>query len=243
MDPADRARVLEHRYPDEMRALVDWLEAFGGARLPLDFFAGDPRGTRRDGLRSLLCSTSAAFESFVSEVVEKNIREPSPATWLMFAWEVHYCDEYNLCLRMVDRVLAAQPDLLDAQLCRADTLVHLERCDEAFELAGRVLEKEPGLDHAWEVQANALEGQAVWFRLLELCDAWERAGQETEQVPRQRAAYRAIACCGLERWEEMEQWIDVRASKAPSVTVKTKEAIRRMIFRRAGKMELYKPRG
>jgi hypothetical protein len=231
---------LEHRYADEMRALIDWVETFGGARLPLDFFAGDPRHTRRDGLQSLSCSTSGAFQSFVSEVVKERFSKPSPAVWLTFAWEVHYSDEYDLCLRIVDRVLAQQPDLLDAQVCRADTLAHLERYDEATDLAGQVLLKQPGLNHAWEIRANVLEARAAWLELIALCEDWEKAGEADDRVPRQRAMYRAIAYCGLERWGEMEHWVEVRASKAP--TPRVKEALRRLVFRRAGKMSMYKPR-
>ncbi|MES2569525.1 MAG: hypothetical protein V4710_05665, partial [Verrucomicrobiota bacterium] len=41
---------------------------------------------------------------------------------------------------MLDRVLLQAPALIEAHTCKADTLVRLERIDEAWKLAGGILE-------------------------------------------------------------------------------------------------------
>ncbi|MEI6715880.1 MAG: hypothetical protein WCO60_19185 [Verrucomicrobiota bacterium] len=221
---------LSVRYPQEMRSLTDWLEEFGGCRVPLFFFAGDPRVTGRDGLHKYQYASDSAFESFVEDVTKLPEPSPSHETWLLFAWELHYMDDYEKCMRLLDRILSCEPSPIDAQVCRADTLVHLERYDEAFDLTGTLLESEPGNSEIWKIRADVLVERHAWSELLALCDLWEKATEGSKH--RRQPLFRAIAYCGLEQLAEMEHWIAVYVGDGPQ---RRAEYLRRTAFRRAGK--------
>src|SRR5262249_25767415 len=120
---------LAKTYPAEVQALLDFVEHQGGVRLPLGFFAGDSRSTLRNGLIRFTFTTSGAFEFWVTDLPKCT---DLAASRLAFAWELHYADHYEECLRVLERVLSEQPDLYDALICKGDTLIHLERHDEAF---------------------------------------------------------------------------------------------------------------
>ncbi len=223
---------LEERFPDETRALMDWVEEFGGSRVPLAFFAGDPRITMPDALGRLICSTSVGFESFVREITRIDARQASPRTWLFFAWEVYHSGEYELCLQVLDRVILQAPELIEAQSCKAETLFHLERLDEAFELAGDLIGCDARNSDAWEVRADVLEARKEWEKLLELSLLWEAAVDPAYSNCIWLLTCRAVACCALDRITEMEHWIELRVAiiKIPNPTL-----IRQMVFQRAGK--------
>ncbi|MES2569524.1 MAG: hypothetical protein V4710_05660 [Verrucomicrobiota bacterium] len=76
---------LEQRFPEETKALQDWLEEFGGYRTPLAFLAGNPRTTCRNGLQNFAFSSSYAFESFVTELARSGVRRGCPQRRLLFA--------------------------------------------------------------------------------------------------------------------------------------------------------------
>ena len=224
---------LSVRFPDEIRALTDWLEEYAGCRLPLFFFAGDPRVTGRDGLHKYQYGSDSAFESFVEDVAKLTDRRASPKTWLLFAWELHYMDDYEKCLKLLDRVLANEPTSIDARVCRADTLVHLERYEEAFNLTGALLEADPENNDVWKIRADVLAERRLWSELLALCELWESStgGSEHKWLP----LFRAIAYCGLDQLTEMERWITVGVGDGPP---RRAQYLRRTAFRRSGKTPL-----
>ena len=224
---------LVKKYPIEHTELIDWIAQWGGARLDLAFLAGDPRTTKRDGSSLLLWSTHTAFECFVDEFQKLPQPVSKTESRLAFAWEVHYSDKYDLCLQIVEDILAAEPKNVKALVCKADTLEHLEKLDEAWNTAGDALKIDPHNDGAWEMRARVQERKKAWTEVLRICDEWEKALHPESKDKGKVFKYRAIACCALDRIEEMES--SIAAWLKTGLTSRREEVIRRTIFRRAGK--------
>ena len=226
---------FEQNYPAGTKALIDWVEHHGGIRLPLEFFLGDPRVTGRDGSQRLAWTTPAGFEELTRDVAKQ--KEPLE-TRLGFAWELHFADEYALCLRVLETVLAQNPSHLPALDCKADTLVHLERYDEAMLLADFILDRDISNKGAWHVRANVFQARGEWQQLLDVCDAWEQNDANT-QSKRDVYMYRAVAFCGLDRLGEMEAaldaWMGMGKFKDAESAAKHRGIRLRSIYRRAGK--------
>ena len=149
--------------------------------LPLEFFAGDDRRTERNGFERLFFSTASAFESWVGQMPKCNTL---PECRLAFAWELHYSDAYQECLTVVDRILALEPNSVGVLTCKADTLVHLERLDEAFALAEKAIALDPCNPDAWETRCDVFEARDDWQGLLASCDGWQAAGKLSKLAQR-----------------------------------------------------------
>ncbi len=224
---------LQKKYPEEQDELLDWIECWGGTRVDLEFLAGDPRRTERNEMQRLVFSTSSAFEDFV-EAFQKLPRPVDTfEAHLAFAWEVHYADQYELCLSILDRVLSASPNHAEALVCKADTLEHLERPDDAWEIAVQVLATDPGNNGAWEIQASVLETKKDATGILRVCDEWEKQGDADSEDKKELFKYRAIACCALDRFEDMERWI--KAYLPEGAAPRREQYLRRLVYRRSGK--------
>jgi tetratricopeptide (TPR) repeat protein len=221
---------LEQKYPEAANELLNWVERQGGIRLPLEFFAGDNRTTRRDGLMRLFFSTSGAFESWVGKLAKC---PDLAASRLAFAWELHYSDKYDLCLHVLDRVLEDKPALSAALTCKADTLIHLERSDDAFAIAEKVLTVEPINGEAWEIRGDVLELRRDWLALLDNCDRWLAQVPEDSTSRFDAYQHRAVAYCALGDMENMDIWIERWANFGNRM--RNPEFIRKRVFRRAGK--------
>jgi tetratricopeptide (TPR) repeat protein len=220
---------LEKTYPNEVKELLDFVEQKGGLRLPLEFFAGDSRNTLRNGLVRLSFSTSSAFEHWAEKLANcKNLAE----SWLAFAWELHYADQYESCLTILDRILVDEPSKIDALTCKADTLIHLERSDEAFEIAEAVLNSQPSNGDAWKIRGDVFEDRKNWNALLENCKRWLESVSEDSKSLFYAYQYFAIAHCALGNFSEMEKWIDKRANFGGRN--RKVEFIRKAVYRRAG---------
>jgi tetratricopeptide (TPR) repeat protein len=221
---------LQETYSEAANELLNWVECQGGVRPTLEFFAGDHRATRRDGLIRLFFSTSGAFESWVGKLAKCRDLVSSR---LAFAWELHYVDEYDLCLQVLERILEDKPVLSEALTCKADTLIHLGREDEAFAISEQVLAAEPTNGDAWEVRGDVLESRRDWVALLENCDRW--LAQVPSDSPSRFDAFqhRAVAYCALGDIEKMEIWMNAWVNFGNRK--RNPEHIRRQTFRRAGK--------
>jgi len=227
---------LERTYHREALALRNWVARRGGLRVGLDFFAGDSRRTERSGLERLVFTTSSAFESWVEELSECKTLADSR---LAFAWELHYCDLYGQCLELLDSVLVSSPDWIPALTCKADTLVHLERLNEAFFVANRALEFAPANADAWETRGDVFECQDNWNALLENCIAWEHSGRLSRRARKELLIHRAIAYCALDNNSGMETAIRAYLasfdSKTPEIAARRRKHIHIRVFRRAGR--------
>lgn len=221
---------LEKTYPNQVSALRKWVKLRGGLLLPLDFFAGDHRSTLRNGLARLTSSTSSAFERWVWELLKhKTLIE----SHLAFAWELHYADEYDSCLKILDGILKQDSGHLEAMVCKADTLMHLECYDDAVALANAVISVNALLGDAWKVLGFLFSRQGKWRDLLSLCDRWEQVLSKEKRSGFQRCQFRAVAFCALDDLNSMEQWIKSWANF--NRKKRNEENIRRTVFRRAGK--------
>ncbi|MCO5052294.1 MAG: hypothetical protein M9920_08325 [Verrucomicrobiae bacterium] len=221
---------LERTYPAAAKDLLDFVEHHGGLRVPLEFFAGDSRSTLRNGLIRFAFTTDSAFESWVEELPKC---ADLAASRLAFAWELHYADNYDDCLRVLERVLAEKPALSPALTCKGDTLIHIERYDEAFAVAERVLTVEPANGDAWEIRGDVFEARQDWSALLENCDSWLAGVPEDSDSRFDAFQHRAVAYCALGDKVRMEMWIDAWANFGNRK--RKPELIRKAVFRRAGK--------
>ncbi len=199
---------LQRRFPEEVSALLAWIQSYVGISLPLSFFAGDPRQTNRDGSTRLTKSTSALFEDFVMSLVDEDSPAPlSQQIRLDFAWNLYCADKYELCLQFVEDILGQDPSCYDALHLRADTCVRLERHDEAWDITERLLAARPSDGLIWGIQADILELRNAWSELLELCARCEAAIPAENLTGWAWSRYRAVACCALGHYEEMVLWI------------------------------------
>ncbi|HXR05008.1 MAG TPA: hypothetical protein VN836_09920 [Verrucomicrobiae bacterium] len=221
---------LEKSYPSETQDLLDFVEHWGGLRLPLEFFAGDSRSTLRNGLVRFAFTTSSAFESWVDELPKC---ETLAASRLAFAWELHYADQYESCLAVLDRVLADEPNRSDALTCKGDTLVHLERFDEASAIAERVLSVESANGDAWEIRGDVFEQRKDWDALLENCRRWLASVEGDSKSRFDTFQHLAIAYCALGNVAEMEKWIEAWINFGGRR--RKPEFVRRAVYRRAGR--------
>ncbi len=227
---------LERRYSKECRAFRSWVQQRGGISLPLGFFAGDSRRTERNGMTRLVFSTSGAFESWLEKLPRYGSRHDAH---LALAWELHYADQYEECLTVLNRILGDDPAHVKARECRADTLVHLERFDAALEDADEVIRRAPNENGAWESRADVLEHRKDWPSLLETCRQWERVPNVSPQKRRECHRYRAVANCAMGNTEGVETsltayWATFRF-KNPEMAKRRMQFVRRSVFRRGGK--------
>jgi hypothetical protein len=227
---------LHGTYPDEIQVLREWVGHHGGLLVPLDFFSGDNRKTERNGLTLLRNTTSGAFESWLGKAAKCT---SLAASWLAFAWELHFSDAYDLCLIVLDRILAVDPRHVPAITCKADTLVHLERLDEAMVLVEQALRLNAESPEAWKTRGDILEGRHDWHGLLENCARWEAVGTLTKTAQSATCLQRAIAHCALGDGSEMEKWLQAylvtRRFPNEEIARRRTAFIRRRILVRAGK--------
>ena len=228
--------VLHRLYPRECRVFRAWVRQRGGADLPLDFFAGDERRTRRDGLMKLISPTSDAMESWVDGVPTCSSRH---AASLSLAWGLHYSECYVECLALADRIIAEDPAHIGARECRIDTLVHLERFDEVLAEADVILRWSPGSEPAWGARADVYEERKDWPGLLDVCARWLPVAGRSPRHRRQGLLYRAVAQCasGDEAGVEasLAAYADTFRGQQPHVVERRMEFRRRWVLRRAGR--------
>lgn len=221
---------LEKAYPDDAKGLLDFVEHHGGLRMPLEFFAGDSRSTLRNGLIRIAFTTDGAFESWVEELPKCADLADSR---LAFAWELHYADNYESCLQVLERVLVERPAWNAALTCKGDTLIHLERYDEAFAVAESVLAKDSANGDAWEIRGDVFEARQNWTALLQNCDRWLKSVPEDSASRFDAFQHRAVAYCALDDMKNMETWIEAWANFGNRK--RKPELIRKAVFRRAGR--------
>jgi tetratricopeptide (TPR) repeat protein len=188
---------LEKTYPEDVAALVAWVEAHGGCKLPLALIAGNPRTSVRGGF----LTTDGVFGG-VPEAVERLARDVAAgldrrAARVHFAREIHYGDRFALALDIVESVLQDHFADLEALSLKADVLEHLERYDEAEVVARTVLDRDPGSRDAWQTLSYVFENQKRWSELLVAADrSLELAESPWQTTLHQRARARALIGLG-----------------------------------------------
>ena len=155
------------------------------------------------------------------------------ASRVAFAWQLHFSDKYEACLQVLELVLTEQPALDIALTCKADTLIHLERYEEAFVITGTLLESNRANGDAWKIRGNLFAAKHDWIGLLKNCSRWLAHVSEDSKSRFDAFQHLAVAYCALGRTREMEVWIKAWANFG--TRKRNLDSIRRAVFRRAGK--------
>jgi tetratricopeptide (TPR) repeat protein len=223
------APLLRQRYPEQVRALEEWIAHHGGARAPLELLAGDPRTTRKDYLINLRSDVGAAFQSWLDDIAE----QPGDlfASRFAFAQHLHWADQYDLCLEVLDGLLTGWPPTPKTWAYKADTLVHLERWDEAEVCARQALALDTKFLDAWTELGWVAIGRRNWLEVLANTDQRLTLidAEEDRFEWREVMFHRAIAYCGLGKLVQMEECLT--ASVMREVYLKGR---RKAVYRCAG---------
>jgi tetratricopeptide (TPR) repeat protein len=157
---------IETTYPDQVQKLMDWIEHYGGYKLPLSMISGDPRASWNDDTVSgvsLLFSVSSNIGYLAKDVYQsKGLNKAR----IGFAHGLHYGEHYEPALQIIERVLADSPDDLDALTLKADIYIHQEMYTEARVLVDRVLKQNPDHKDALWVQMDVCQETQDWQGLL-----------------------------------------------------------------------------
>jgi tetratricopeptide (TPR) repeat protein len=234
---------LKKTYPQAVNEFVEWVERNAGVHFPFEFLGGDP-GIKGNMIRLWSGGAASAFAHWLDEFPDS---PDSIEARMSFAWSLHCHEEYSYCLRVLEGVLAVDPEFTEALTCKADTLVDMERLDEAFAIAERVLDRSPDNLDAWEVRADVLERRHEWGRLMEACTQCEAALAKSAEakkgarlIQEKIILYRAVVSCAHGELAEMEKLLSFYSSRFPkSLRASTKQRrtarLRKVIHARAGK--------
>ncbi len=227
---------LKSAYPKEALALRKWVAHRGGLKVGLSFFADNAIRTERKGEEYFVFTKSAAFERWVDDIANC---ESLTDSRLAFAWELHCLNAYHDCLNILDAILAKEHGLIPVLTCKADTLVHLERFDEALCIAEIILRYEPANPEAWEIRGDIYESKKDWIKLLEHCAKWQQLVPLKRVFARNLHRHRATAHCALGNDPAMEESIaaylalfNFRSEKSAKWH---RAHVLRRVFRMAGK--------
>jgi hypothetical protein len=208
---------LRERYADELKATEEWVALHGGAALPFEAFADDPRVTCRRGLVSgnrLFFTMEAALRGLMDDFVADR---PSCERKVHFARELHYRGDYEPALSAIGSALRDHPGDPTALALMADIFNHQERWADALAVAGPLVEADPAFADGWEEVARACEGLGRWedaaaaaTRLLELCHPREHG---------RILATRAAARLGLRDFEGAREDVE-RMEAIPGPTTR-----------------------
>jgi tetratricopeptide (TPR) repeat protein len=145
---------LEETYPEELRALQDWLEHHGGLRLPLSFLAEDP---------PTLFTVCLALEMLFTAVADGD--EPT-ATRITFARYLHHAEHYTEARQILARVLAEQKTHPEALTLEACIDVDEGAYDRAAAICGEVIARDAACIDTWMVLSEAHWHRRRWGDVL-----------------------------------------------------------------------------
>lgn len=155
---------LEERYPREYDELLKWVSDNGGVNIPIKNLAREPRIEGAGGLIPLGYDTSFAVREMFQNVLKgKSSRD----VMFDFACDLHLADHYDECLKSLDTLLLNNPDDAEAMGKKADTLIHLERYDEAEIVARDCLSIDPNNLDALDVLCDIHTENRDWCALKE----------------------------------------------------------------------------
>lgn len=202
--------LVEEAHAGEVAALSAWIEGTLGVLLPLSLLLGDPRTTRRDGLRALRWTVDHALATLLRGGEDGEQLRVEAAHDLLVA------DEYDLALAVLDGVLRVSPAHVAARVLRADALQRAGRDTEALASAEQVLEEAPGDPGGIRVALRGFTSAGRWADLLALSTrAMALSGAKRhDRATRSLAAIRALVELG--RWREVDRAVSAFRSESPS---------------------------
>ncbi len=226
---------LERHYAAEVGELRRWIALHGGVELTLEFLAGDHRFTPKDGSVEISYPVHGDFADWLEDT---DFSAQLNQQRLGLAEHLHYSDEYDLCLTIVERVLAEEPGNPVALTWKADTLTHLERHEEARALAQDLIREDRLNSKAWWSCVRAAEHEADWLGMLALSLEWSDVIGLEHGDYRLSLLARAVALSRLGRLDEVEAVIDAsiehlarRRSLSPAELAQREKVLRRNIRR------------
>lgn len=157
---------LVETYPDEYSRLTSWIKEMGGIDISLKRLIGESSG-RVGNLYRLGFTVDSAVEEMIKNVSDgKSHRE----VMLDFANDLHIGDHYDECMKALETLLSR--DSLDAEALgvKADTLIHLEKYDEAEITAKECLRIAPSNVDALDVLCDAEIRRKNWELLKEISE-------------------------------------------------------------------------
>ncbi len=188
---------LRSAYPEQVKKLDAWLRYHGGVSVPLETLAGDPRTTSKGnprGVAWIKFDVQSAFEQLLTNAIKGVAVAQSR---LEFARELHYAEDYERALRIIDLLLTADADDLEAITLKADICEHQERYAEARELVESVLRQDARHHDALWIMVYICQDTDEWHGLLNACNRLLELG-ELAPVPMARLLIsRARARLGL----------------------------------------------
>jgi len=160
---------LKREYPDQWQAFNRWVREHVGLELPVEVLLGDPRTTAKGNgiiLRALF-DTGHAFQEFLTTLRQGGDLQKAR---LHFARDLHYGEHYEPALRIIDLLMRADRDNVDALVLRADIFNHMGRYEEALSISKQVLRREPQWAEALETQVDAWMGLGEYHRGIQGID-------------------------------------------------------------------------
>jgi tetratricopeptide (TPR) repeat protein len=154
-------------YPEEYEKLSGWIIKYGGVDFPLHLLAGESGGYEVDGLYKISITASSALEDLFQDIADgKSLDEAR----IDFAEGLHFAEYYKECLGSLDSILSIDETNEKALGMKADTLLHLGKCDEAESLALKCLSINPNNCDALDVTCEIYEDKKDWNSLLKFAE-------------------------------------------------------------------------
>ncbi|GMA98259.1 hypothetical protein [Pelosinus sp. IPA-1] len=126
---------LLETYPDEYDRLMSWIRVMGGVDISLKRLIGEYSG-RIGNFYRLGFTIDAAVDEMIRNAIKG---ESSREIMLGFAHDLHIGDHYDLCMEALEAILTRDPKDTEALGIKADTLIHLNKYDEAEIIAKKCL--------------------------------------------------------------------------------------------------------
>lgn len=160
---------LMRDYLDQWQAFNRWVQEKVGLELPAEVLLGDPRTTAKGNgivLRALF-DTGQAFQELLTTVQQGGDLQKAR---LDFARDLHYAEHYEPALLIIDLLMRADRDNVDALVLQADIFNHMGRYEEALSISKQVLQREPCWTAALETQVDAWMGLGEYHKGIQGID-------------------------------------------------------------------------
>jgi hypothetical protein len=189
---------LEKTYPQDVSALLNWVEHHGGVRLAFGELISDPR--RDVNWLIYIFTVEGALQQLAGDVAAG---KTLLACMLQFATKLHYCERYERGLEGIDAILKEHPGNEEALSLRADIWNHQEKHAEAQQLALELIVGNPQNKRARLELVSAYEGLEKWE--LMIAAATENSQTFTDEYDKLNAIFhRCNALWRAGRLEESE---------------------------------------
>jgi tetratricopeptide (TPR) repeat protein len=157
---------LLETYPDEYDRLLSWIKEMGGVDISLKRLIGEYSG-RIGNLYRLGFTIDAAVDEMIRNATKG---ESNREIILGFAHDLHIGDHYDLCMEALETLLTRDPKDAEALGIKADTLIHLDKYDEAEIIAKKCLRTVPSNMDALQALCDTQIKRKNWIILKEISE-------------------------------------------------------------------------